>query len=217
MSSSKGVSRFFRGGSVDETRRFAQRLNEFKSEGCCILVTGNADNKAFNRQLRKSLGESSRKQIIVATDTTEPERILGPDISDSKSSVEVIKQPVRSVSTASTSQLDRLSNEILNVVHRFDNAFGLSDNDLRIGVEELNQLSDQVDRQTVIRFIRSLTQTIEFVNGTAYCQFRGSTERAEYLIDSGLFDARIEVRNDRQGEERWHLPEDDITTDWVEI
>ncbi|MFC7079149.1 hypothetical protein [Halorussus caseinilyticus] len=56
------------------------------------------------------------------------------------------------------------------------------------------------------------------MNGTLYCQFRDDPERAAYLLDSEVFDARVELRS-RAGEveQRWHLPDDDITTDWVPV
>lgn len=223
MSSSGNLSSLFRGGAADETRVFVQRLQEFKTQGCNILVTGNVDSYVFSRQLSKALGSSDCKQVLVSPDAlTNPNQLLPDGVSPETSTVEIVdRQHARhtdsSFASASGSWLERLSNDVLDAVHRLDNEYRLDDNDLRIGVQSLNQINDRANQQAVTRFIRGVSQTAEFVNGTAYYQFQDSSERAAYLMDTGIFDAEIELRNDRQSEERWHLPEDDITTDWVEL
>lgn len=217
---SQNLSTFFRGSdTTSKERKFAKRLEQFKHTGCSILITGNADSYLFNQQLTQAFGGSDRKQVLVAADAEAPTRVFSDDISPSAASVEIIGgQHVRhAVSSSPSNQLEKLSSDVLNTVHRYDDRWDLSDNDLRVGVEAVDQLSDKADQQTVKRFIRSLSQTVEFVNGTLYCQFRGVPERAGYLIDSGLFDARIELRKNTHAQQRWHLFEDDITTDWVKM
>lgn len=223
MSSSGNLSSLFRGGAADETRVFVQRLQELKTRGCNILVTGNVDSYVFSRQLSKALGSPDCKQVLVSPDAlTNPNQLLPDGLRPETSTVEIVdRQHARhtdsSFASASGSLLERLSNDVLDAVYRLDNEYQLDNNDLRIGVQSLNQISDRVDQQAVTRFIRSLAQTVEFVNGTVYYQFQDSSERAAYLMDTGIFDAEIELRNNNRAEQRWHLPDDEITTDWVEL
>lgn len=215
----RDLSSLFR-GEPDKTRVFAQRLEEFKTQGCNILVTGSVDSYTFSRQLSKALGSAECKQILVSPDAlTNPEQLLPDAVSPDASTVEIIdSQQIRHTASSSTSgELGMLSNDVLDAVHRFNDEYELGDNDLRIGVQSLNQINDRVDQPAVVRFVRSVAQTVGFVNGTVYYQFQDASEQAAHLLETGIFDAEIELRNNNRAEQRWHLPDDEITTDWVEL
>ncbi len=114
--------------------------------------------------------------------------------------------------------LAALREAVLDAITELSDEFELEDNDLRVGVQSLDQFSDWADGRGVRRFVQAVSKYVGLVNGTLYCQFRGDSTRASEVLDLGLFDARIELRS-QQGcvEQRWHLPDEDITTDWVSL
>ncbi|MFC7079267.1 DUF7504 family protein [Halorussus caseinilyticus] len=204
-------------------RVFAQRLAELKQTGCSILVTGTVDEDGFGEQLALSFGGPDRKQVLVTPhEPRNPGRVLPDGVTADMESVRLVSgEQARRAATAEPGMADGLgvvSDDILAAVNELGDEYDLAANDLRVGVTALDQLGTDVGSESVRRFVRTASQCVSLVNGTLYCQFRDDPERAAYLLDGELFDARVELRSQpEQVEQRWHLPADDITTDWIPV
>lgn len=224
MKGTRSSSHLFRGGGQETARVFAQRLEELKQTGCSILVTGTVDSEGFAEQLSLSLGNQTCKQVLVSPyQLSTPGQMLPADISPAMETVRVVTGE-QARSTASTGRaggaddLTTLREAVLDAITELSDEFKLEDNDLRVGVQSLDQFSDWADGRAVRRFVQAISKYVGLVNGTVYCQLRGDSTRASEVLDVGLFDARIELRSQQECvEQRWHLPDEDITTEWVSL
>ena len=231
---SSGIS--FRGGSGSP--EFHDVLADFKQRGCNILVTGRVSETTTNRTTMQLLGASTeeRKRVLVLTDTTARyanSKLPGgtnaddPDVwvidwGDDERSVSG-SMPVPATPQLTTSPEDsirELRSDIVTAVSFFDEwADGLTPSELRLSFDSLIKPLERCDQEAVERFLRTIMALIRGVSGMAHYHLPVPTSNPVVQELTPLFDARVELRqsNGLVPEQRWHIPEYEQTTNWVQL
>jgi hypothetical protein len=164
------------------------------SENAADVRSGNAadDAAAGHRSFAEEFPERSRRD--------------GSDASVSRTTVE-------------SDDLRDLGSTVEETVERFETETGgLSPAELRLCFDSLVPLVADYDDRDVRRFLVGLTETVERFDGMAH--YHLPAEYDSETVDSieALFDAVVEVRyGTTEIEQRWHLAEPDITTDWLAL
>jgi hypothetical protein len=112
-----------------------------------------------------------------------------------------------------------LGTTVEEVIEEFDTgADGLSPAELRLCFDSITPLVAEREGRDVRRFLLGLTETVERYDGMAHYHLPSEygSETVEEL--ERLFDAVVEVRHAAgEVEQRWHLRDPEITTDWVPL
>lgn len=208
-------SPFFRGDTTEEERRFLQTLSRFDRDGCSLLVTGNSKDIA-RQHMQCAFGGPDSAQILV-TDT-DPHRCLPQDVSPEDETVETIplgyaRSTTQSPSNAAVGdqRLERIRRDIRSAVDAVDDF-----KSLRVGIDSVERLVDSLDPVAVKRFIGDLSRYVKFTDDRIHFYVQQSADSALVQQLTQPVDTRIELRDERP-EHRWHLPNQGITTDWVEL
>lgn len=225
----------FCGGNASP--EFHEVLADFKRRGCNILVTGRVSETTTNRTTIQLLGATTeeRKRILVLTDattryagaklpastTTDDADVWVIDWGDDERAVGTMLTPTVSRPTASSEvNLRNLRSDIVTAVSFFDEwAGGLDPSELRLSLDSLVKPLERYDRETVEQFLRIVTALVHGVSGMAHYHLPLPDDDEMVRELSPLFDARVEVK---QGDglvpkQRWHVPEYDQTTNWVQL
>ncbi|WP_135851217.1 DUF7504 family protein [Halorussus salinus] len=121
--------------------------------------------------------------------------------------------------TVESDDLRDLGTAVEETAERFEaETGGLSPAELRLCFDSIVPLVADHDERTVRRFLLGLTETVERFDGMAH--YHLPAEYDSETVDSieALFDAVVEVRyGTAEIEQRWHLAEPDITTDWLAL
>lgn len=112
-----------------------------------------------------------------------------------------------------------LQAELLDAIETFDErADGLRPAQLRVGVDSLGPILDHGEESGVRELVTEVGDSVREHNGMAHFVLTESydSERVQRLADA--FDAVVELRvTEDGGEERWHLPDRDVTMPWVPL
>lgn len=228
-----------RDGGGDSSERFSLGDPEFESflgalkrHGCNLLVTGEAGDEVFAAMTRRLLGTSTEERIrlIALTDETSHDAasLLPGDVGVDDPRVRVLDHgiPTRFVEadsaspTTAESALVEFQEEIRGTIQGIEaDAGGLDPAELRVGVVSLCPLVDAYGVDAVAEFARTIGSEVLRARGMAHYRLSIADDEPIARELSPEFDARIEVRrrNGRPPKHRWHVPEYDLTTPWVEI
>jgi hypothetical protein len=231
---SEGIS--FRGEGCSPT--FHDVLSDFKQRGCNILVTGRVSETTTNRTTMQLLGASTeeRKRVLVLTDTLARyanSKLPGgtnaddPDVwvidwgDDERAVSRSVAAPSRPSEFASPEgSLRALRSDIVTAVSFFDEwADGLSPSELRLSFDSLVKPLEHCEQEAVERFLRTVIALVGGVSGMAHYHLPVSDSTPVVQELTPLFDVRVELRqsNGLVPEQRWHVPEYDQTTNWVQL
>lgn len=121
-------------------------------------------------------------------------------------------------------QLGGLQAKLVEAMATFDrHAAGLAPNELRVGLDSLDALFEHYDDGVVRRGVRVIAGYVEDYDGMGHYVLPRpyDSDRAQSLASE--FDAVVEIRavdpatHDHDAEERWHVPDRGVTTDWVAL
>lgn len=217
-------------------RTFDGTLRTLKRQGCTLLITGAVSERVTAKATKRLLGDPhrDRKRLLVFTDASPAhiETSLLPGIRRTDSSVKIIQScgndrgnlsatdEEHPSSTDGESKLDCLRGELAQAVNYFDEvADGLGRAELRVSIDSLEQLLEAYDRPVTKQFLRATTALVRGVHGIQHVHLPMPDESPVVQELSPLFDARIELR--KRGtlvaEQRWHVPQHDITTAWSQL
>jgi hypothetical protein len=122
--------------------------------------------------------------------------------------------------------LGELGTAVEETVESFeDESGGLSPAELRLCLDSVTPLVAEYEYRDVRRFLLRLTETVERVDGMAHYHMPAEYDSETVENVEPLFDAVVEVRRtdgevgqeDAEVEQRWHLGEPDLTTDWLPL
>ncbi|RBI64080.1 hypothetical protein DMJ13_06185 [halophilic archaeon] len=210
-------------------------LRELKERGSNLLVTGDVPDTVSATASRTLFGRGTdRYRTLALVDRTvaAPESRLPDDASVDDSTTWIVDQrncerSIPADATSVTSNLEpperndvgQLCEELRTAIGFFEErADGLDPARLRVGVDSLSPLV-QRDLAATKRHLRTLTATVRGVDGMAHYHLRVPDDEDVVAALTPLFDVRIELRKrpGRNPEQRWHVPELDATTMWVEL
>lgn len=218
---------------------FTTTLMGLKRRGCCVLVTGQVDERVRAAQSRRLFGDSekSRQRVLALTDATPdlgaqylPERttpahssvdtfdytdevrnITGTvDPSFGPCSAEVTPELPESMAGLGARLYDSISEAVRNEQ--------LRPGELRLGIATLCVLLDTDGLPATKAFIRTIRADILAARGMGHFHLPGEPDSETIAGLESLIDIHIELRESNgRAEHRWHLLETDHSTDWLPL
>lgn len=213
---------------------FESFLRALKRHGCNLLVTGEAGEHVFAAMTRRLLGTPSehRERLLALSDTTlDDAGSLLPDglgVEDPGVRLHHYSSTTRNVATEtpspaptqSRSDLVEFQDGICDAIQELDaEADGLAPAQLRVGVVTMCPLVSDYETEAVAEFARTVGSEVLQARGLAHYCLPTADDSPIIAELQPEFDARIEVRKDNGHPpmHRWHVPDHDLTTSWVEI
>lgn len=221
--------------SSEAVVEFTQRLSKLKREGCNILLVG---TEALSEGCVRLLGESEarpRRRLFVTTDAGSASvraKLDSTGAHGSRNSAVVVDWDANTRSASAHGSGGRdvrvetvegdfktLGTTIESVVDEFDEeAGGLAPSELRLCFDSLTPLVAEHELRSVSRFLLGLTEIVERADGMAHYHLPADYDDATVEMLAPLFDAVVEVRHAEESvQQRWHLSDPDITTDWLTL
>lgn len=221
--------------------QFEHALTELKEEGSSLLVVGTVPDQLFGEVTDSLLGDPNsgpRRRLFVTTEDKVADirsRIPEHSILPPRQGVRVITISETARSTAATAsgsgndaipisqvaadEIDTLAQDILENIDEFDRlAAGLEPAELRVSIEPLTTLIDTHGQEAVFRMVHLLNHIVREKHGMAHYHLPVERESGVVRMFAPLFDAIIELRlKDDRLQQRWHLQDPEITSDWVEV
>lgn len=198
--------------------RLPQRLAGLKRHGSRILVVGDTGQQRLCERFAGS--PSARRQCLLVTPETPDHECQHTTGVDSVVTADAEPRPVDAPGFGADSAMStRLSSLAADTVHRIDAlaSDGLGPSELRVCIGPLTSLLDIAPRKQVSLFLDAVLDRAEAARGLAHvhCQRPYDSDTVRRL--EPRFDAVVEARSTPTPCQRWHVPEDDLTTDWLPI
>jgi len=207
---------------------FTQRLAALKRRGAGLLVVGAAGDGSHLALSRRLLGDARagpRRRALVLVDGRGGPAERVPEGERGGDRLQVVdRRPLtrgaaqaEPAPAAGRGPLDvgSIERDALAAVDSLaDAAGGFVTSELRLCVDSLRPLVDRHGVDGTVPLVRALVERTREERGIAHFHLPvpyGTDVVAEL---AGSFDAVIELR---PGEQRWHVPRDDIETGWLPV
>ncbi|WP_423745041.1 hypothetical protein V5735_03155 (plasmid) [Haladaptatus sp. SPP-AMP-3] len=215
---------------------FTRELAELKRRGSGLLVVG--AEPPMQRACERFLGDATatpRRRVFVRTDGNfvRPDGECHHTHAGTHEDAKVIKQAADTRSTAAASNVSNRANttvlrtqnlaplgiEISGAIDEFERECGpLAPGELRVCFDSLTPIIEEHDRESVFRFLHVLIGRIKTVNGMGHFHLPAEMDSTIVRTLLPVFDAAVEIRmNGGNAEQRWHLVERDVTTEWLSL
>lgn len=207
---------------------FADTLDDLKSTGCMLLVLESAGGTTGRTGCDRMLGETSvedRRHLFVRTDTAETPHVESVD--STKQQTVVYGTGARTTATAATPAAERstsVTGGVDALVAAADDEVdglappgGFEPGQLRVCVDGVGELIADTDLAAVLSFVERMRATVTGSNGIGHVHVDGSVPATaiEGLLQQ--FDAVVEVRENEEPRQRWHLPDESVSTEWLDL
>jgi hypothetical protein len=215
-----------------EERVFSESLQRLKRHGCSLLLVGSVPGRTRLSAVRRLLGDDTlpRRRVVAVTDEA-PRRItglLGPN--DARildhASASGVRGATSTVPPATDdprvrhveSGLDTLARAIGEEIDRIERGRTLDSAELRLSVDSLRPLLGGHHVESVGEFVESVGDRVRAADGMAHHVLPAPYDSGVVQSLTDSVDATVELRAKRTGpEQRWHLPDADLTTSWIEF
>lgn len=201
---------------------FAQTLAALKRRGCGLLVVGMAPDAHVDvcrRLLGDAVAKPRRRLVVLAGGTAGIEERVPKAGSEGVIRVIDRRGPTRSAATtvASPSALDLQTlaadvDEALVELAPDDRSFTPAE--LRVCLDSVGPLLDAHGTDAVQSFLGETCDRVRTRDGMFQAHLPLSCDSDCVTALADPFDAVVEVR---PGEQRWHLSDEEITTDWLPL
>ena len=214
-----------------QSATFSQELSELKQEGSNLLVVGTGCLGAHQRACKRLLGEETpdRRRLFAIVESPDVDscrhvpndpcesvdRLIVRNLDDDRPTV---NRPVPTIHV-DTRLLSVFGAEINVAIDEFEQAAqGLTPAQLRLCFDSLGPLFAQHEPQTLFRLLHLVTARMRQVSGMGHFHLRVDRDDDHVKLLEPLFDAVVELRTvDEQHEQRWHIHEKGLTSDWLSI
>ena len=211
-----------RGGGDGRAASFADALDELKRRGSTLLVVGGPDPET-DRACERLLGEPAarRRHLYVRTATGGTR-----DVEGVPSRTVTYGGAARSTAAASggateptdavvDGDLGDLQAAVDDAVDALRPADGFEPAELRLCVDAADSLLASHDEARVFQFLHAVRGRMRETGGMGHVHLPVAFDDRHVHLLAPLFDAVIEVR--AGGQQRWHLEDPDLTTDWLPL
>ena len=232
--------------SDDDDELFTDALGRLKEDGCALLLVGSVPDDANSRACRRMLGKStteSRQRVLVFTDATRrdvDERLPAGHTHAAAANAAVVKHTPAARTAVSQSSapsatgpsLDGLSERnvdgddvselgaaVVETVAELKGDRGTLDTaELRVCLDSLSPLLEAYDEADVFRFVHVLAHLVCTEDGIFHAHLPLEPSARMAHLFRPLFDAVVELRMcEGYPQQRWHLPVEDVDTDWLPL
>ena len=224
------------GAGIRTATTFARTLSDLKQNGCNLLVVGGDHEPTRSNACQRLLGRGGpkpRRRIVVAADTSVeavydrlPTNSVSPG--DDRDTIIDWETPVRSVSASTSVDLssvesttvraDDLTRLGIEIHERVVDGPEYEPGQLRLCFDSLVPLVSRCDTETVFRFLHLVTGSIDRSRAMGHYHLPVSRNAESVRTLEPLFDAVVELRTEAgRPQQRWHIPEKALTTDWLSV
>lgn len=233
-------------GPAGRVSEFVRTLDRLKQTGCNLLMVGRVPDDVLAAACRKLLGDvvQRRFRLFVLTDAdlaAVQERLAatefqtqgaganvptpaanataityaGASRAPAAGAIDDIPEITRIDVDGDLAALATAIDEEIAAIERA--ADGLDPAQLRVCLDSLRPLLADYDTPEVGAFLEDVTDRVEAVGGMAHYVLPFERDHSAVAELAPQFDATIEYRAVEDGQERWHFPETDFTTEWLPL
>ncbi|MFC6835867.1 DUF7504 family protein [Halomarina ordinaria] len=220
---------------------FAQALAGLKRRGSSLLVVGATCGRSHLSACRRLLGEDDegpRRRVVVLTDGVANLDDRVPETGQGDDTLTVFdRRPATRSAAAATvpseglpTTLGALERDVVDAIETFDRAAeGLAPAELRVCVDSLRPLVEGYDEADVESFVEGITAATVEHGGMCHVHlpvgrdsetverlepyFAATIELRELHVPRTLADDSPHVTT----EQRWHLHDEELSTDWLPL
>lgn len=215
-------------GDSDTTAEFTRALASLKRHGSNILLVGGPNRDAHLGACTRLLGEdtATRQRCVAITDGERnvaerlPGGAEGPTVIDYASptrSTATEQAPTEVGDVVEARTLDGLATAIADEIDEAVARADLEPAEFRLCVDSLRPLVEEYTEREVFRVLHGLTRDVRRVDGMGHYHLPVPFDDATVRRLEPLFEATVEVRTAPDLQQRWHLTEQEITTDWLPL
>lgn len=217
---------------TDDPETFASALDELKQEGALLLVLESAGSDASSAGCRRMLGDdvaADRRRLFVLTDTDSRAhhgvRAVGGDTDQravayrtaARSAVATSGTDTTIPTTTVDAGLDALADRVKAEVEALAPPDGYDAGQLRVCLDALDELIANDDLIDVLEFAKSLRRVARERSAIAHVHVGDHVPAIAVEGVLPQFDAVVEVADDDDPRQRWHLPDESLSTRWLEL
>jgi hypothetical protein len=216
------------GGGVPRSTTFAQALDELKREGSNLLLVGEATagaHKAASDRLLGDEGELRRRLFVFTSDN---DVCSGLPATETDAHTRVVAQQSAEPgelpagverSTVNDEMLSKLARATIDAIDEFEEEAGdLEPGELRLCFDSITSLLRDHQAENVFRLLHLVTSRVRQVGGMGHFHLRLDRDSDHVRVLEPMFDAVVEIRVGDEGpQQRWHLRDREITSDWVPV
>lgn len=216
------------GAGVPDSTTFAQRLEELRREGANLLLVGETSPEAHAAASRRLLegADEDHRHLFVFTEGADIATALPDDADPTRT--RVVSQfaggprptgwsadvPETVVQDSDPSALAGTVVEELNELQDDE----MEASDMRLCLDSVTSLVRNNDSEDVFRTLHLITTRLRQVNGLGHYHLRIDRDEDYVRLLEPVFDAVVELRvTDGRAEQRWHLRDSEITSDWLAL
>ena len=218
---------------------FASRLASLKRNGCNLLVVGGGHEPTCSDACRRLLacgGDEPRRRVVVTADTpieAVRDRLPAAEPTAQNTETTIIdwETPTRATATESAGgpsqtklnrvpvdDLSQLGVEIHEGITQHAEKSDLQPSELRLCFDSLTPLVARYDPEVAFQFLHLVTGCVTNARGMGHYHLPVGRNAEIVRVLEPIFDGIVELRT--QGgctEQRWHVPDEQITTDWLPV
>jgi len=206
---------------ASESSAFSRQLSELKREGSNLLVVGQRSGEGHTGACRHLLGDdcAGRRRVFAFT---QGESVCGcaPDDLDADGR-EIVRHDADGGPDASGAddELSALGADVVDALDALEaRADGFEPAELRLCFDSLGPLFVDHDPERLFRLLHVVTSRVRQVDGMGHFHLRVDRDSDHVNLLEPLFDAVVEVRDAEAGaEQRWHLRDGGVSTDWLQL
>lgn len=223
---------------VHNREAFADTLMDLKHRGCCVLVTGQVNERIRAAQSRRLFGQSdrSRQRVLLLTEATPhlipqylPKGITPTHASvttldytdqvrDLSSTISLLSQPWSDNNSEESASMTEYGTSLYDAITDAINTESLRPGELRLGVATLGVLIDTDGLPATQAFVRAVRTELLAIHGIGHFHFPGKPGTETCTALRPFIDIHIELRKHHDTpEHRWHLLETDHSTSWIQL
>lgn len=218
-------------GWVDDPATFAAALDDLKSAGCLLLVLEAGGSDAGGDGCRRLLGGDdgrARKRVFVRSDADTHTTSSTPTGDDPDERTVVYRSGARDAtaatppepslpSSAVATDVDALADRVASEAEALAPLDGYDPGQLRVCMDALGTLLDDDDLLSVLEFTKALGDLARERDAIAHVHVGQHVPGIAVEGLLGQFDAVVEVTGDDDPRQRWHLPDESLSTRWLEL
>ena len=215
-------------GWVDDPATFVAALDDLKSTGCLLLVLEAGGSEAGGAGCRRLLGDDSgeeRKRLFVRSEADTHTTSSSPTGDDPDERTVVYRSAAHDAAVAAppslpvttvASDVDALGDAVEDEVASLAPLGGYESGQLRVCVDAFGTLLEDDDLLSVLEFTKTLGAAVHERDGIGH--FHVGQHVPGIVVEGllGQFDAIVEVGGD-DPRQRWHLPDESLSTRWLEL